>query len=223
MIIISVDDKEIQAEEGTSLLKVCLDNGIYIPNLCYMEGMETPPSSCRLCFVDIDGEKNPVPSCSVKVREGMKVFTNTPRVRGLQWSAFELIMSNHRIDCGSCLSRKACPLIKISRHLKIRLKPFRVGHINSGNEDIVEDHPCLIYDITKCVRCGKCLHICEKIHGRLYLTFAGRGVDMGISFFGDSDDETIPCARCLACVKICPVSALLSYERYEHSPEGSSS
>ena len=213
MIKITVDNRVLVVEEGANLLKACLENGIFIPNLCYMKGMESPQASCRLCFVDIEGQKAPVPSCSVRAGEGMAVQTNTPRVRELQWAAFELLMSNHRIDCGNCLSKNDCPLIAISRHLKIRLKPMSVKSITP--EPVSENHPCLIYDNSKCVRCGRCIYACGETQGRLYLTFVKRGINMGVSFYGDTEDESLPCSRCLVCVKVCPVSALVSYKRYD--------
>lgn len=217
MIRITVDARTLEVEDGANLLKACLDNGIFIPNLCYMKGMGNPPASCRLCFVDIEGEINPVASCTVRCADGMVVETNTPRVRELQWMAFELIMSTHRIDCGNCLSKNNCALIEISRHLKIRLKPVSLRPIPGEIRN--EEHPCLIYDSSKCVRCGRCIYACEETHGRLFLTYAGRGIEMGISFFGDTDDASIPCGTCLVCVKVCPVSALVSYRRYELPPE----
>ena len=94
-----VDNKKIEAQEGTTLLQACLDNDIYIPNLCYLPGMETPPASCRMCFVEIEGEHKPVTSCTVHVKEGMTVKTDTPDVRRLQRTALKLLLSVHHVDC----------------------------------------------------------------------------------------------------------------------------
>ncbi|MBU1613558.1 (2Fe-2S)-binding protein, partial [Patescibacteria group bacterium] len=91
MIKIIVDDKEIEAEDGSNLLQTCLDNGIFIPNLCYLKEMDRPAASCRLCFVEVDGMN--VASCAAKIRDGMIVRTDAEQVRRLQKTAFELIMS----------------------------------------------------------------------------------------------------------------------------------
>ena len=80
MVSLVVDGKQIQGEEGTSLLQVCLENGIYIPNLCFLKEMEDPTGSCRLCIVEIEGEAKPLTSCRVKIREGMVVRTDTPMI-----------------------------------------------------------------------------------------------------------------------------------------------
>ena len=75
MITLRIDDQKIEVAEGTNLIEACLDNGIYIPNLCYLKGMQHPPTSCRLCFVEIEGRSQPVTSCTVKVKPGMQVIT----------------------------------------------------------------------------------------------------------------------------------------------------
>jgi bidirectional [NiFe] hydrogenase diaphorase subunit len=211
MVKIFVDNRELEAEAGANLLEICLDNDIYIPNLCYVEGMEKSPASCRLCFVDVEGEKQPLTACTVQVREGLRVNTDTPRVRKLQGAALEMIMSTHRIDCGNCPSSKACVLIKISKFLKIKLKPERVEAISRERE--AEEHPYLIYDHSKCILCRRCIYRCSQLHEHPYLSVAGRGLESGISFFGETDSENIPCKDCLACVEECPVSALMACEK----------
>ena len=108
MVRIIVDDREIEAREGTSLLQACLENNIYIPNLCYLEEMEHPQASCRMCFVEIEGEDEPVVSCSVRVQNGLVARTDTPFVRRLQRSALRLLLSVHDVDCANCAANKKC-------------------------------------------------------------------------------------------------------------------
>ena len=207
MIKLHVDDKEIEAKEGVSLLEACLDNDIYIPNLCYLREMENPPTSCRLCFVEIDGENKPVNSCAIKAVDGMIVKTDTPQVRRLQKTALELLLSVHKIECKVCPANKKCELQKMAKFLHIPLKQKRIEYLEREIK-IEDDHPFLIYDPYKCVLCGKCVYICTKKYDRPYLTFAKRGLDMFISFFGEIDPNSIPCGNCYACVDICPVAAL---------------
>ncbi len=207
MITILVDNKEIATEEGLNLLQVCLENDIYIPNLCYLKEMSNPPASCRMCLVEIVGEDKPVTACTVKVRDGMVVKTDTPQVRRLQSTAFELLLSTHHVDCKNCPSNKKCDLQRLAKFLHIGLKPKRLEHLE--REIIEEEHPFLIYNPLKCILCGKCIFICESLHQRPFLTFAKRGFGMFISFFGEGDPAELPCDKCYACVEICPVSALL--------------
>jgi len=209
MVKIKVDGRELDAREGSLLLTVCLENGIYIPNLCYIEGRTHQSSSCRLCFVEIAGKPGPVPSCSVPVVEGMEVRTDTEAVRRLQRSALSLLLSVHQVDCGHCPSNKKCELQKIARFLKVGLKPK--GLVTYIKEGPLEDngHPVLEYHPERCVACGRCIHACVSAQGTAYLAFAGRGLKTFVSFFGESDVPDLPCKDCKACVDACPVSAIL--------------
>ena len=118
MITLEVDDKKIEVAEGTNLLEACLANSIYIPNLCYLEGMEHPPASCRLCFVEIEGADHPVASCSLRVDREMVVHTDTPRVRQLQKTALQLLLSVHDVDCKNCPANRKCALQDMAKFLR---------------------------------------------------------------------------------------------------------
>jgi len=205
LVNLSINDKEIQAEEGMPLLQVCLDNDIYVPNLCYLEGMEEPHASCRLCFVEIEGR--PVASCTVKVRDALVVRTDTEQVRRLQRTALQFLLSTHHVNCKECPANKKCELQRIAKFLKVGLKP---AHLEQHLKDIETDdsHPVLNYYPNRCVLCGKCIYVCRKKHGHALLTFAKRGIHTVVSFYGKEDMERLPGKECLACVDICPVSAI---------------
>jgi len=212
MATILVDAKEINTEEGKNLLQVCLDQGIYIPNLCHLECFENPSASCRLCFVEIEGEKDPVTACTTAARDGMVVKTDTPSVRRLQRSALRLLLSVHRVECGRCPANRHCGLQDIARFLKVGLNPRPFVRYLKEPE-IVQDHPFLDYYPNRCVLCERCIRVCRRMHGQPVLTFARRGFDTIISFFGETDEPTLPCGECLACVEVCPVAALRSKDR----------
>ena len=207
MVKLLVDDKEIEEKEGAILLKVCLDNNIYIPNLCYMDDMEVNAASCRMCFVEIEGEEKPLTSCTVKVKDNMIVRTDTQDVRRLQRSALRLLLSTHHVDCRNCPANKKCELQRIAKFLKIGLKQKTLEKILK-DRTIDESHPCLNYFPNRCVLCGKCIYVCQKQNGKAILTFAKRGIDTVISFYGAGDLSTISCGGCNSCVEICPVSAI---------------
>lgn len=204
---IQVDNQKIEAPENTTVLQACLDNGIYIPNLCHMEGMEAPSASCRMCFVEIEGERQPVTSCTVLVKENMVVKTDTQTVRELQRTALRLLLSVHDVDCKNCHANKNCALQNIAKFLKVGLKPKRLGRYLKEIE-IDETHPFLIHYPNRCVLCGKCYHVCRSQHGRTFLTFAKRGFDTAISFLGVEDSSMLDCSACHTCIDICPVGAL---------------
>ena len=204
-IKIIVDDTAIEATEGANLLRTCLANDIYIPNLCYMEDMVTPPVSCRLCFVEIEGEKNPVSSCTIKIKEGMVIHTGTERVRRLQETAFKLLLSTHLIDCKNCPSNKRCEIQKIAGFLKVGLKNKDFDK-KLMDKEVDKTHPLIHYYPNRCVLCGRCVYICKE-KGHSILSFARRGLNTVISLYGQEDN--LACESCRACLDVCPVKALM--------------
>jgi NADH dehydrogenase/NADH:ubiquinone oxidoreductase subunit G len=215
MVSIIVDEKPIQAEVGANLLQVCLENGIYIPNLCFLKEMENPTASCRLCLVEVNGGDKPVTSCTTKVREGMVVRTDTPRVRHLQQIDFQLLMSAHHMDCRNCLSRKHCELQKIAKFLGIRLKPTKFEEL--GRDLAVLKHPLFDLLPARCILCRKCLFVCAQANnGQPLLRLVRKGYESLIeAACAGQDPEELPCKYCLACVKACPVSAIVPVPTYE--------
>ena len=206
MIQITVDRKEIACEEGSTLLDVCLENGIYIPNLCHVAGMQTPPASCRMCMVAIEGEKGPVTACTTRAVAGMIVRTDTDEVRELQRTALKLLLSVHDIDCRNCSANKQCDLQTIARFLKVGLKAAPYETLLKAQE-IDRTHPFLDYLPNRCVLCGKCIHACREKNGASFFTYARRGFDTVINAFGMAG-TAVDCEGCLACVDLCPVGAL---------------
>lgn len=211
-----VDNQEIEIREGKTLLQACLDNEIYIPNLCYLENMDSPSASCRMCFVEIEGEQQPVTSCTVTVRDGMVVKTDTLAVRQLQGTALRLLLSVHDVDCKNCHANKKCELQNIAKFLKVGLKPKRLEQYLKETQ-IDETHPFINHYPNRCVLCGKCVHVCRGKHGQSFLTFAKRGFDTVISTYSSADVSSPTCERCDICVETCPVGALALKEAQEES------
>ncbi len=202
----------MKAAEGTVLLKACLDRGVYIPNLCYLEEMSSPPASCRLCFVEVEGIPDPVPACTQRICDGMVVKTGTPAVRRLQRAALQLLLSAHDVNCAECPANKKCDLQQIARFLKVGLKPKRLERFVK-EAAARDEHPFLEFHPERCVLCGRCVYVCRKKHGRPVLTFAERGFDTVISFYGEKAMARPACGEELACVEICPVAAILPKDR----------
>lgn len=208
MITLYIDDNKIETAKGTNLLKACLDNDIYIPNLCYLEGMDRPPASCRLCFVEIEGEDHPVPACSTMVSEEMTVNTGTQRVRQLQKSALQMLLSVHDVDCKNCPANRKCALQDMAKFLKTALKSKRLNLLLKEIQ-LDQGHPFLDYYPNRCVLCGKCIYVCRQQQNHAELTFANRGFDTLVRFYGRRQTAARSCDTCLACAAVCPVAALL--------------
>jgi predicted molibdopterin-dependent oxidoreductase YjgC len=202
-----VDNIPLQVEAGTLLLKACLDHDIYIPNLCFVKSMTSPPASCRLCFVSLEGESQPVTACSLPVEDGLKVQTDTPAVRRLQRSALKLLMSAHHIVKG-CPAREQCELVKISKFLGVSLKAKPLKHYMK-EPAVDRSHPFLDIHQDRCVLCGRCIYVCRRINGNTYLSFAKRGFDTYLTGYNHHQSFDLPCPSCQACEKICPVKAII--------------
>ncbi|MGD8366252.1 MAG: 2Fe-2S iron-sulfur cluster-binding protein [Desulfobacterales bacterium] len=204
MATITIDGKAIEAAKGANLLKTCLENGIYVPNLCYLEQRPVPTASCRLCFVQIEGQPAPTAACTVSVSDGLTVRTDTEPVRRLQRAGLELLLSVHHVACKTCPANRKCALQDIARFLKVGLKSRRLPR-QLKDEAVVSEHPCIDYHPNRCVLCGKCVAVCRLQGGPPQLAFAGRGFATVITAFGATEAD---CTACLACIDICPVGAL---------------
>ncbi len=208
LITLTIDGINIKASKGANLLWVALDNGFYIPNLCALRNTKPPASSCRLCFVEIEGRRDTVTSCTVTVSDGMVVHLNTAKVKRIRNTAFELLLSHHPVDCAHCDKNRNCELQNIAFKLGLKLKLKRFHQI-PRELPIDISHRLFYYNPNKCVLCGRCVRICQE-QGNGTLDFAFRGINTVVSTFA-----SIPLAEacpdsCLACVAICPVGSLVA-------------
>jgi formate dehydrogenase major subunit/NADH-quinone oxidoreductase subunit G len=207
LINITINETEIKTKNGTNLLWAALDNGFYIPNLCSIREMAHPVASCRLCFVEINGESRPVTSCTIKAKDGMAVKLDTDKVKRIRNTAFELLLSHHHIDCAHCDKNRNCELQKIAAKLKLKLK---LGKLHNIPRELPIDstHPEIYYDPNKCVLCGRCVYICHK-NGTGTLDYAYRGISTLVSTFAGIPLSEAKCNSCLDCAAVCPVGSLV--------------
>lgn len=206
LVTITIDDRQVQARPGEKLLWAALKNGIYIPHLCALPEIDPPAASCRLCFVEIEGRRGPVTSCTQPVTEGMVVHTRSPRVDRLVATAFELIMSDHRLSCAKCPMNKRCALQKIARERKLRLRPSRLS-VLPRPEEVDNSLNTISFDRSRCVLCGRCIWACRQVAGVGAIGFSRRGYKQIVTTFGDVPLAESPCTECGECVKVCPVGA----------------
>ncbi|MCX6004680.1 MAG: 2Fe-2S iron-sulfur cluster-binding protein [Chloroflexi bacterium] len=201
-----IEGKEIRVNSGANLLWAALDNELYIPNLCGIRGIEKPPASCRLCFVEVDEKSEPVTACTEKVRDGMIVRLESPKIIRLRKTAFDLLLSDHNLDCAHCVKNKKCELQNIAQRMHLKLNDKRYKKIGK-NLPVDSSHPNFVFDPNKCVLCGKCVWACRR-EGIGVLDFAYRGIQTIISTFAGMPLAETNCTACLECVKVCPVAAL---------------
>jgi bidirectional [NiFe] hydrogenase diaphorase subunit len=206
-VSLTIDGNKIKAPAGTKILWAALDNGIYIPNLCAIKEKPEPNASCRLCWVEIEGEKEPVTACTAEVKDGMEVNTRGEKGLELARTGFELLMASHALDCAHCKANGNCELQKIAKVLKCSLKPknFR---LLTRDLPIDNSNPLFTLDPNKCVLCGRCVWECRKQGDRAVLGFAHRGFKRVLTTFGDEPVGKDRCLDCRQCVEVCPSGAL---------------
>ena len=205
-VSLTIDCKKIKAKAGEKVLQAALDNDIYIPNLCAIKDKPEPNAACRLCWVEIEGETEPVTACTREVQDGMTVNTRGEKALNLAKAGFELIMASHPVDCAHCAANRACELQNIAKHMKTSLKTKRYRQL-LRDLPIDESNPLFILDPNKCVLCGRCVWECHKRLETALLGFAYRGFMRVITTFAN---EPIGdrCLDCDECVKVCPTGAL---------------
>ncbi len=208
---LTIDNKKITAPKGQSILFAALDNDIYIPNLCAIREAATVTASCRLCFVEVDGKTQPVPSCTEPVTEGMIVNTSGSKAQKLARTALELLLASHSVDCKNCAANGNCELQRAAKHLGVKLNTKRFPKLLK-EVPIDDSSPVFIYDPNKCVLCGKCATKCREV-GTGAIGFAYRGFDRMVTSFGGKPIGESQCNQCLACVEVCPVGALAAKEK----------
>ncbi len=211
-VSLTIDGKKVTARQGEKVLWAALDNGIYIPNLCALRDALESPAACCLCFVEVEGKKQPVTACTERVEQGMVVNTRGPGALRLARTALELLLASNVVDCAHCPASGSCELQKIAHHLGVKLKTKRFRKL-LRELPVDSSSPVFIYDPNKCVLCGRCIWICRERLGIGALGFAHRGFDRLVTTFGDEPIGESMCRECGECVVACPTGALTFKEQ----------
>jgi len=203
-----IDDQQVQAHEGTKILKAALDADIYIPNLCYIPEAELPFGGCRLCYVEVEG-RGPVTACTLPVSDGMVVQTQTEAVIRLRKTAYKLLIAYHDLECRGCWKNKKCDLQKMAAKVKVKLKtPPDYRGLAEDRLPLDTTNPYFVYDPNRCILCGKCVWVCKNKTGQAMLDFANRGRETRICPSSDRSLMEANCAACAECAAVCPTAAL---------------
>jgi len=202
-IALTIDGVDIIADKGTTILTAALNNGIYIPHLCYHPDLK-PAGVCQLCLVEL-GDGRLVTSCLTPVEQGMAVRTRSAEVNKMQRTIVELLVANHHTDCRHCPQTGHCELQRIMAYLHVSVKRMRPLRLAKEKLPWDTSNPFFDYDPNRCILCGICVRTCEDIQGVSALQFMGRGYNAKIAFFGDGSK----CELCGECVTRCPVGALM--------------
>ncbi len=204
LVTLTINDKSITTEEGTTIFEAAKQNNILIPHFCYLENVHQI-GSCRICVVEVEGARNLMASCVSVVKEGMVVHTNTSKVRKVRKVLYELILSDHPKNCLGCHRNQNCELQDLGE--QIQIDGFRFEGVKS--KDVVDSSSAsIVRDSSKCILCRRCVTVCNEIQGVGLMNAHHRGFS---TFIGPSEDESLGhsiCTNCGQCIVVCPVGAL---------------
>jgi formate dehydrogenase alpha subunit len=207
-ISIQIDEQDMVAQKGATILEVALANKIYIPHLCYHPDLK-PAGACRVCLVETENGQF-VTSCRTPIKKGMVVKTKSPEVDRVRRPVLEMIIANHHMDCKNCLKKGQCELQRIMAYMKLDKKRIQQNlRLPKMELPLDESNPFFIRDHNKCVLCGICVRTCQKIARINAIDFSGRGNNTKITTFGDKPIAQSICVSCGECVIRCPVGALV--------------
>ncbi|MHC4530400.1 MAG: formate dehydrogenase subunit alpha [Planctomycetota bacterium] len=207
---VTINDKELIGRAGQTILELALGNGIDIPNLCHDPRLK-PAGSCRLCLVHVQGEKNLVTACTTEIAPNMAVQTETEEIREIRKTILELLFYEHRGVCTTCDENGDCKLQRYGYEYQISDECFNLPVIGEPKDNYTTGNEAIKYGIDKCIRCGRCVRICEEVQMDSALTFKQRAANVEVSTAFDMPLNDSTCELCGQCISTCPTGAL--YER----------
>ncbi|PTE16331.1 formate dehydrogenase subunit alpha [Pseudogemmobacter blasticus] len=219
MVTLTIDGFDVTVPEGTSIMRAAAEAGIPVPKLCATDSVDAF-GSCRLCLVEIEGRNGTPASCTTLVAPGLKVHTQTPRLKDLRRGVIELYISDHPLDCLTCAANGDCELQDMAGAVGLRDVRYEAVEThfrprNTGGEANPqwlpkdESNPYFTYDPAKCIVCSRCVRACEEVQGTFALTITGRGWDSRVHAGAAGDSFlTSDCVSCGACVQACPTGTL---------------
>ena len=206
---LTIDEREVSARAGQTLLEVARENDIPIPTLCHLEGL-SDVGACRLCLVEVAGSAKLLPACVTTVQEGMTVVTDSERLRKHRKTILELLFAERNHICSVCVANNHCELQGLAQSMG--LTHIRLPYRNAAYE-VDASHIRFTVDHNRCILCQRCIRVCAEIEGAHVWDIMGRGTDcLVITDLNDSWGSST-CTSCGKCVEVCPTGALFNKAR----------
>ena len=203
MVNLTIDGLKVCVPEGTTIMQAAASVGIEIPRLCYLKDINEI-SACKVCVVEVQGRNRVVTSCTTPVEEGLVVYTNSPKARRVRRSNVELILSQHDCLCATCVRSGNCSLQKLSNDLGIYDIPYERDIVDTPWD---QNFP-LIRDSKKCIKCMRCVQVCDKIQDLHVWDVQNTGSRTTVDVAGNITIDAANCSLCGQCITHCPVGAL---------------
>ena len=204
LITLTIDNIKVQVPKGTTILQAARKIGIDIPTLCFLKEINEV-GDCRMCIVEVEGARGFLPSCIQKVSEGMVVHTNTPALTEARRVVLDLIISNHKVECLTCIRNGNCELQELAKKFNITKLEFP----GEMKEEKIDDlSPSIVRDSSKCVLCRRCIAACKNVQKIGAIDCAERGFESCVATTGDNSLNDVNCTFCGQCIQACPTGAL---------------
>jgi bidirectional [NiFe] hydrogenase diaphorase subunit len=202
---LTIDGRQISAEEGVTLLHAAEEAGIKIPTLCHLDGVYDV-GACRLCLVEVTGINKLLPACTTKVSEGMEVKTDSEKLRKYRKMTLELLFAERNHVCAICVANGHCELQSLAMEQGMDHTRFEYQF---PKWEVDTTHPLFGMDHNRCIVCTRCVRVCWHIEGAGTKNVAGRGSrSFIITDLNKPWGESQTCTLCGKCVQSCPTGAL---------------
>lgn len=207
VVTLTVNNEMVGAQEGQTLLSVLKEQGIEIPTLCHLEGLEER-GGCRLCLVEVEGSNKLLPACVTPVQEGLVVTTHSERLVKYRRMIMELLFAERNHVCAVCVMNGHCELQWNAA--TIGMDHVRYEYLNPSLP-VDASHDRFVLDHNRCILCTRCVRVCDEIEGAHVWDVMGRGVNSRVIVdlnqpWGTSQS----CTSCGKCVQVCPTGALVA-------------
>ena len=207
MIHLKINNIDVEAPKGSTIIQAARHAGINIPSLCYLKDINVI-GACRICVVEVKGARGLVASCVYPVSEGMEVYTNTPKVRRARKMTLELILSNHRMDCITCARSGNCELQELAQNFGVTKVRFQNERME---EEIEASTAALVRDNSKCILCRRCVAACHNVQTVGVIGMSDRGFPTHVGSPFDRNLNETACVSCGQCINSCPTGTI--YEK----------
>jgi len=213
MVHLTIDNRKLEIPEGSTILEAARSIGIHIPTLCAHAELGHTPGACRVCLVEVERSRTLIASCVYPVAEGMKVKTNSERVRQARLNVMEFLLSDHPQDCNICQKHGHCELQAVAELVGVR--DIRVPRTDFTTHRIDSSSPSLIRDGSKCINCLRCVTVCSEVQGVSLLTSEARGFYSKVVPAMSASLRDAACTYCGQCAVVCPTGAIVEKDEVD--------